>query len=75
MNTFDLIPAEFFSDRKFPFRKRTMAGKIPYYVTKDFSAELQKYYNGSLGDLEKDIKYAYKRKLKRACEREKEYSM
>lgn len=51
-----------------------MAGKIPYYVTKDFSAELQKYNNGLLGDLEKDVKNAYKSKLKRACKHEKKYS-
>lgn len=51
-----------------------MAGKIPYYVTKDFRTELQKYYDGSLGDLEKDVKYSYKTKLMRACEREKRYS-
>lgn len=51
-----------------------MGGKIAYYVTKDFSMELQKYYDGSLGDLEKDVKYSYRTKLERACKREKEYS-
>lgn len=63
-----------FSDSKFPIRKRTMAGKIPYYVTKNFKVELQDYYNGSLGNIEKEIKNAYKMKLKRACKRENEYS-
>lgn len=38
------FPQLIFFDRKFPIRKRTMGGKIPYYVTKDFSMELQKYY-------------------------------
>lgn len=61
--------------RKFVIRRRTMAGKIPYYVTTDFSAKLQKHYNGSLGDLEKDVKNAYKTKLERACKRENDYSM
>lgn len=55
-------------------RRRTMAGKIPYYVTKDFSFELQNYYNGSLGDLEREVKNAYKTKLERACKREQKYS-
>lgn len=62
-------------DRKFSIRRRTMAGKIPYYVTKDFTAEIQKYYSGSLGDVEKDVKTEYKMKLERACQREKSYSM
>lgn len=61
--------------RKFVIRRRTIAGKIPYYVTKDFGAKLQKHYNGLVGDLEKDVKNAYKTKLERACKRERDYSM
>lgn len=51
-----------------------MAGKIPYYVSKDFSTDLKKYYDGSLGGVEKDIENSYKTKLMRTCKREKEFS-
>lgn len=42
-----------------------MAGKISYYVTVDYLAELRHVYQGSLGKLEKEVKLAF------ACEKEK----
>ncbi|XP_055303316.1 dnaJ homolog subfamily B member 12-like [Sitodiplosis mosellana] len=52
-------------------RRRTVAAKIPYYVTKHFSEELQYYYDGSLRKLELEVKNEYKTKLTHACNKEK----
>lgn len=61
-------------DRNYIIRRRTMAAKIPYYVSRDFSANLKHYYKSSLGKLEKDVKNEYKTKLAQACNREKKQS-
>lgn len=64
----------FSSGRKYAIRKRTTAGKIPYYVTRDFSAELDDHYGGLLIKLEKDVKKEFKIKLIDACDLEKRHS-
>lgn len=51
-----------------------MAAKIPYYVSRDFFADLQHYYQGSLGKLEKDVKNEFQTKLTNACNRERKMS-
>lgn len=51
-----------------------MGAKIPYYVTRHFTTDLEHYYQGSLGKLEKEVKNEYKNKLASACNREKEQS-
>lgn len=41
-----------------------MAAKIPYYVTKNYATDFRDYYQGSLAQLEVEVKLAY------ACRRE-----
>lgn len=54
--------------RNYRIRRRTLAGKIPYYVSENYAAELRDFYQGSLARLEREVKLAY------ACKREEEES-
>lgn len=71
-----LTRSEFFrsSGRNYPIGKRTIAKKITYYVTRNFAMQLDQYYGGQLGMLEKDVKYDYKIKILKDCEREEKHS-
>lgn len=55
-----------FGDRTYSIRRRTLSKvlneHIPYYVKKNFKSQLNEYYNGTLGKLEKEVKHAFKKR-------------
>lgn len=60
-----------FFNRTYVIRRRTLSGKIKYYVTRDFEADVRDKYQGSMKQLEVDVKMSYQKHLTDACNRER----
>lgn len=60
-----------FYNRTYVIRRRTLSGKITYYVTRDFKADVRDKYQGSMKQLEVDVKMSYQKHLTDACNRER----
>lgn len=60
-----------FFNRLYVIKRRTLSGKIPYYVTRDFKADVRDKYQGSMKELEVDVKTSYQKHLTEACNRER----